>query len=641
MVDVKLVLQVLVYLSSLVGMLPLIPFVNSWILALFGLGFILGICGDYNGRSLLGNRLATLLAGGFFLHFFIQVSLTNLVVPLVNLLSLLLALRLAGEKSPRHILQLFLLATIVLAASSMLTLNLAYLFCLILIILFVTAGLVLLSFYASAPQLSFSRRYWVLLIKTIAILPAASLILMLALFVILPRTQTPLWNFLNPESTAKTGMSDQVKPGTVTDLATNEQLAFRVETERLEPDALYWRGIVFNKLDGQTWQRSDGIPEEDIITAPESEIELTFYSEPKVNRYLVTLDRPVEVKSIRHNQSPDSVIEGRFQDNRSISYKVRAQYQARSRQVDNGSDYLALPQNLSARLLSVADRIKAGDSFSSKRELLDRFFLQQGLSYSASRLPQTEQAVDSFLFDSRRGYCEYFASSYALLLRMAGIPSRLVGGYLGGAFNQIGGYYLVYESSAHVWVEALDDAGIWQRIDPSRLAINSDEAFTLNRQQGISTLGAMVDAAVHGWSRFVLNYDLHRQIGVFRNLTRQARQLKQLDPKSLKPMLWLLPGLLPLVVWYLWMRRQSRHLRVMKKYRLLMAHVAGLESLSPDVGIFEIAELSGHPLCQKFADIYGEAVYQDRALDDSEYRQIRHIVRNLKHQSAAIEFKLQ
>jgi len=500
--------------------------------------------------------------------------------------------------------------------------------------------LVLLSFYVTDPQLRFGRQQWSLLLKTTALLPSCSLVMMLILFVILPRTQTPLWNFLNPRSTASIGMSDQVKPGSVAELAESGEIAFRVETKQLPSDALYWRGIVLNRLDGQVWTRADNIANEELLEVDGPIFSVNFYSEPKVDRYLVTLDRPLEVAQIRHNHSTDSVIKGRVRDNRKLSYRVEAQLQARSRQLGRVDDYLLLPERVSPRLSEIGQRIRQSESFQEKRAQLDRFFLQQQLSYSTSQLPKTIDPVDTFLFESRRGYCEYFASSYALLLRLAGVPSRLVGGYLGGEFNPLGGYYLVGEDAAHVWVEALDDDGIWQRIDPSRLATNAGEAFAPNRTGDVVTFRAVADAVLHNWSRLVLNYDLRQQFGLIRSMVGQVRDLKKFEARSLRPLLWGLPALLPVGFWIFWRQRKTRSERLLRRYRILLTKAAGVDVLPPELGLFALAELSHEPLCHEFAEIYGGSVYRDRTLSDADYQRLCNILSHLKKQRTAIQVAL-
>ena len=376
-----------------------------------------------------------------------------------------------------------------------------------------------------------------MLLKIMFVLPVSSLLLMLLFFVVLPRTQTPLWNFLNPKATAITGMTDQVRPGSVSTLAQSSQTAFRVETKRLPVDTLYWRGIVLNQLDGQTWVRSPSLPQEKLESAVESEVLLNFYGEAKANRYLITLDQPHTIAGLKHELSGDGVVTGRRTAGRKVNYQVRAQYAARSRQLGPSDNYLRQPPQLSKRVQEVGRQVAQGVDYQAKLGRLKKFFLSQQLSYSSRQLPVTSDPIDTFLFDSKRGYCEYFASSFALLLRTAGVPSRLVGGYLGGEYNALGGYYLVGEDLAHVWVEALDDQGDWQRIDPSRLAINAEQALLQSRQRGMLSYQAISDALLHYWSRLVLNYDLRQQFDLVRQVARQVREFKSLRPESMT-ILW-------------------------------------------------------------------------------------------------------
>ncbi|WP_303720512.1 transglutaminaseTgpA domain-containing protein [Malonomonas rubra] len=633
MVGVERILQLLGYLSALIGVLSLIPFLDTWVLVLIGLGFVLGISGDRCGRYLLSNRLATVLSIGFFLLFISQATIANLATPLISLLCLLLSVRLASDKSARHLLQLFLLATIILAASSMLTLDLAYLFYLILLILLVTSGLVLLSFYVTDPQIRFGRGQWLVLLKTMALLPAGSLALMLVLFVILPRTQTPLWNFLNPKPSAMVGMTDQVQPGSVAELAHSTQIAFRAEVRELPAEVLYWRGVVLNRVEGKVWKRDPVIANEKLLADTKERIDLVIYSEPKADRYLVTLDRSLYINQVRHQNAPDGV--SRVRDaSRELSYRVQSQSSARSKQVGAVVEYLALPERFSGRLHDVADGVRRGKTYSEKLDLLDQFFLQQQLSYSTSQLPKTEHPVETFLFESHRGYCEYFASSYAVLLRLAGVPSRLVGGYLGGEYNRLGGYYLVGEDAAHVWVEALDDNGIWRRIDPSRLAINADDALVARSGLSIVSFKALTDAIQHNWSRLVLNYDLRQQFSLMRDMVGKVRALKKFESRSLLSLLWGLPILLPLAGWWFWARKKSRHERLLCSYRSFLAQAAGVGDLPADLGLFQLAKCSNDPRCQEFAELYGGAIYRDQSMSDETYTSLRQLLAQLKNNSA-------
>ncbi len=632
MVGIRRILHIQLYLAAAIGVLPVLPYLGSWVMVVLGTAAPAGIWADATRRQLLPERLGTLLSLAFFLLFLSRVSLANPAPPLIEFLCLLLAVRLVGQKSGRHILQIFLLASIILAASSMLTLGQAYLAYLVFMIVLVTSGLILLSFYVTDPHIRLSRKDWRQLLKTAAILPAGSLSLMLLFFVILPRTQTPLWNFLTPSPKATTGMSDKVRPGSVVDLSGDDSIAFRAETAHLPDSSLYWRGIVFDQIQGQTWQRSSAAAREHLVTAPASEHTIRFFTEPRADSYLPGLDRSVQVTATANNRiwiTADGTLQTRGKGQRKASYQIRAQLDARSLLLSGKERYLTVPDRVSQRVAAIGSQLRQTPSFDTKIARLNRFFRDQQLSYSATRLPQTADPVDTFLFVSRRGYCEYFASSYATLLRLAGVPTRLVGGYLGGEYNRFGGYYLVREDQAHVWVEALNDAGVWERIDPSRLAVNSSAAFRTASSAPAATLRSLLDLLEHNWTRLVLNYDLRSQFDLLRSLTRNLRSLKQVEPGADVYLPWLALLLVPVLFGTWRLRRQPRSTRILKRYLKLTAACFGSRSLPAATGLFALAEQVRDPLCREFATIYGGAVYRDRTLSRQELDRLDHIVHQL------------
>ena len=638
MIRIDRVLHLLLYLSALIGILPVQPYLAWWVQLILLIGMVCGISGYRQNKHLLSKTLATVLSFGFFFVFLLQARLNQLAEPLIQFLCLLLAVRLASDKSSRNMLQMFLLATIILAASSMLTLDMIYLLYLVVLVLLVTSGLILLSFYASDPHLRFNRTEWRLLWKTLIVLPIGSLSLMLILFVILPRTQTPLWNFLNPRASSDIGMSDKISPGSVADLSQSGKLAFRAESDPLPPDSLYWRGIVLNHLDGQTWIRTQSIPAEKFLPGGAGDFRLRIFAEAKADSNLVTLDHPRLVEQIRHNFSSDGVARERSGSGKNLSYLVLAQIDAHSRLLGQADIYLQLPAKLSQRLLATGHDIgKAAGGFQGKVDRLEEFFLQQQLSFSDRKLPLSENPVEDFLFESKRGYCEYFASSYALLLRIAGVPSRLVGGYLGGNYNQFGGYYLVSEDLAHVWVEALDDQGVWQRLDPSRLAINADQGLLQVRRRGLDSFQIFADAMLYSWNRLVLSYDLRQQFELVSQIRTQLRELKKIRSLPASYLLW---GALPLLlvgIGVLFRRRRTSSMRLITAYRRRLARCCGVSELPDELGLFALAKRTGASPCQEFARIYGGAIYQNKSLSSADYRRLKAIIRTLKRVRFPIE----
>ena len=129
--------------------------------------------------------------------------------------------------------------------------------------------------------------------------------------------------------------------------------------------------------------------------------------------------------------------------------------------------YLRLPKNFSARIAGLVTELTAGKSEEDRLKTLLQYIQRGGYKYTLDSLPASETPLEDFLFVNKRGNCEYFASAFAVMLRETGIPARLVGGYRGGYYNAAGGYYMVLQKNAHVWVESyIADRG-WLRLDPT------------------------------------------------------------------------------------------------------------------------------------------------------------------------------
>ena len=136
-----------------------------------------------------------------------------------------------------------------------------------------------------------------------------------------------------------------------------------------------------------------------------------------------------------------------------------------------------------------------------------------------------QHAVDEFLFDSRRGFCEHFASSYVFLMRAAGVPARVVAGYQGGEINPVDQLFVVRQSDAHAWAEIWVAGKGWIRVDPtahvapSRIEQGADAAFpagemSLRMRLNTGLLRALRyrwEAVGNAWDQWVVEYDERRQ----------------------------------------------------------------------------------------------------------------------------------
>jgi transglutaminase-like putative cysteine protease len=632
MVRIRTLLDTLGTLICLTGVAPLYPFLDLPARIVFPLALAAGIVFDRRRRYPLTTLPATLLSLACVAGYALQISRTTLVEPVVNVLVLLLAVRLVTEKNGRNYLQMFVLAIFTLAGSSLLSLSIAFFAYLVLLVVLVTVGLVLLSFHAVDPDLALERPQAKKVLSFALLLPAASLLLMLFFFAILPRTEHALWNFLNPSATTSTGFSDQVRPGHFAAIAATRDIAFRVGSEPVDPDQLYWRAIVLNTMEGTTWVRQEPPKAEVIRVAGGRSLIQEFFCVPRQGRYLPTLDLPLEISGVRHRDLGERVFTTWRRSDRQLHYQATSMPDGRIEQrgrIDRDF-YLALATPASRRVTAVARRIAAESPTAAGRiEGTKAFFADQQLTYATSDLPGPTDPVDEFLFEKKRGYCEFFASSFAQLLRLAGVPARLVGGYYGGEYNRLGGYYLVTEDTAHVWVEALLDDGRWLRIDPSRLAGNAGTALLENRARTLGPGRRLADSIDYFWTQAVLTYDLGRQLQFARTA---GDSLRGDTPKpAVKPLLIGLTALgLAIVLIYQWRKGgKSWEERILRAFLRQVKKRHGLGEIPEGVGLQELARRLNDPLCREFAELYGGAIYRDRRLTAEERQRLRQLVREL------------
>lgn len=369
--------------------------------------------------------------------------------------------------------------------------------------------------------------------------------LALLLFLLFPRVQGGVWGrgHLN---LARTGFSDTVAFGNVAKLAGNNEVAFRVEFDGGLPsqDQLYWRGVVLWTFDGRSWTRgmdrhgrSSGYD-----TPGRRAVQYTVTLEPHNGHWLFMLDLPAEI-DLRyawllndHSGYRWRPITGR------VMYGGRSYLDAGAATGERLTRYgLQIPAYGNPRSRALAAELfrESGSPSAYVRTVLD-YFRDQPFSYTLQPPPlilesdenpgQEESLIDRFLFETRKGFCEHFAGSFAFLMRAAGVPARLVVGYQGGERNQFGGYLVVRQSDAHAWCEVwLDDAG-WVRVDPTgavapeRLMRNVAGALSPGESGGLLSLSSygplgqwlgnslgILDYWNSRWNRWVMGYSSGEQ----------------------------------------------------------------------------------------------------------------------------------
>lgn len=300
-------------------------------------------------------------------------------------------------------------------------------------------------------------------------LPLAAL-----LFVFFPRLPGQFWA-VPARSQASTGLSDEISPGDVSELSISGALAFRVkfEADAPPPRERYWRGPVMHDFDGRTWRRGQAWFKEQAIAATGAEYRYRITIEPHQRRWVFALDavtgwparltaRTPDFQLLTYRDRPISTVAA-FELTSSTGYRVEGPLPKAMQAAD-----LRLPPDRNPRSLALAKQLRAqAGSDAAFVDAVLKKFRDEEYFYTLEPPRLELDSVDDFLFNTRRGFCEHFASAFTVLARAAGIPARIVGGYQGGEFNPVGGYLIVRQSEAHAWSEVWLDGRGWVRVDPT------------------------------------------------------------------------------------------------------------------------------------------------------------------------------
>jgi transglutaminase-like putative cysteine protease len=382
------------------------------------------------------------------------------------------------------------------------------------------------------------------------LLPSGMLILqalplMLVFFLLFPRVQGPLWALPQDARAGMTGLSDSMTPGNISKLIQSEDVAFRVQfIDDMPPlQSLYWRGPVLTEFDGRTW-RSTGWPNPNLQastwTVPvagrldyeraERRVRYAVTVEPHGKHWLFGLDVPASLPpgaSVR----PDLQIRSVRPVDARLRYEMSSwlDYSFGSRLSPSARDpALDLDTSRNPRAVELG-RQWARDS-ANPEEIVGRaldFFNRQFAYTLEPPLLATEHPYDEFLFTAKRGFCEHYSGSFALLMRAAGIPARVVTGYLGGEINPFNRELIVRQADAHAWVEVwLAERG-WVRLDPTSIVSPVRAQGGINAALGpIGVLPSLIAAdRLHvlanlrfawetlnsHWNQWVLGYNQERQ----------------------------------------------------------------------------------------------------------------------------------
>ena len=316
--------------------------------------------------------------------------------------------------------------------------------------------------------------------------------ILLAMWVLFPRVPGPFWAIPTETNSGNTGLSSTMSPGDLSKLSESTAVAFRARFDGAPPaqGLRYWRAIVMYRFDGRSWSADEPVytsPAADAVQARSEAVSYRVTMEPTNQRWLFALDMPGEWRG-------KGIYRSRFQ----TLERVRPIDERLAYSASSWLDYTASPQ-LTRRAMAVYTRIpddgnaraiafaretmaRSGSPESMAQALLE-YFREQPFYYTLSPPQLGRDSVDEFLFSTRRGFCEHYASAFTFMMRAAGVPARIVAGYQGGEQNPLGDYMIVRQSDAHAWSEIWLEGRGWVRVDPTaavapqRIEQNLDSAL--------------------------------------------------------------------------------------------------------------------------------------------------------------------
>jgi len=484
----------------------------------------------------------------------------------IHFLLFVMLIRLYSANTDRDALFLTMLSFAAILAAAVLTIDTTFLGLFFLFLLFGVATFVGLEMRrgskgAIAPEVDVQpqqeRRLDRALVLAALSVALGAMIIGGALFFFFPRFSAGYLGRTSLQPTLMSGFSDDVELGQIGEIKKNSTVVMRVRTGKpVGYPTLRWRGIALSAFDGKRWSS----PSHDSVTIPAGmngwinlmERPPEPDSSATILRYTIllqpvatdTMFAPANAISIRGNLSG----EGSNQESGARrSYLVRdatgslfnpfhnfstIRYEGfsilpgrnvprlRAASTDYPQDirgtYLQLPK-LDPRIAELARQITERAQTPFDKTITLENYLRSHYAYNLNLTGKPgDDPLAHFLFETRSGHCEYFASAMAIMLRTLGIPTREVNGFLPGEYNDLGEDYIVRASDAHSWVEVYFPGTGWMTFDPTPPGAEDAGGF-------FSRLGQYMDWFELSWNEWVINYDFIHQILLAQTMQRTTR----------------------------------------------------------------------------------------------------------------------
>lgn len=465
----------------------------------------------------------------------------------IHLVFYVAIVKLLTAKTRRDFLFLELIAFLELLAASVLSTNPSFFVFLVLFLFFTIGAFASGEIRRSAERSGGRRRTGERVGRRLSVLTAvaglAILVLTGGLFFVLPRTARAALEKLAPNTARTAGFTNELTLGQTGELRRTGTAVMHVRFDGAAPEGLHWRGNALAEFDGIKWYNTYARPkvhhpEQGLLKladddqrrrpGPRLNYEVLLHTPPSEGLFVAGLPEYVRIPAPALVETPTRAFRIPLYDAENMRYMVysylgmpQTPAEAPGGQLTEmeRNHNLLLPP-VDRRILAQARQLTMAHTDDFRRAKAVEEYLRTNLEYSLTPLErEVADPLAHFLFERRKGHCEYFASAMAVMLRAVWIPARVATGFLGGTRNPLSGWHVVRASDAHAWVEAWIPGRGWVAFDPTPA---STEASAL---PAWSRLSLWVDAFDTFWQEWVLGYDLDRQLTLAFEVDRGRRRI--------------------------------------------------------------------------------------------------------------------
>ncbi len=481
-------------------------------------------------------------------------------------------------------------------------------------------------------------------LKTAVIIVFQALPLSIVLFVLFPRVEAPRWMLFNQQNSARTGLSDSLEPGAISQLGLSDELVFRAKfnAELPSQNKLYWRGPVYSYTDGKRWTEGKVSKKNAVVSKVDYKgykYQYTLMMEPQDKEWVFALDMPSSFpKALKQNSQYQIITTEK--NNQRAEYKFTSYTQYNTGELSDKAykENVQLPVEPSAKLKKLVTTLNGFDqSAESFIQNVLMHFKTENFHYTLRPPLMGDKPIETFLFESRYGFCSHYATAFVYLMRISGIPARVIGGYQGGEINQVGGFLEIRQANAHAWAEVwLKNKG-WTRFDPTAAIaperIEQDVNIDLQIATGIINFSPMFSNSGkalswmkqarqmwsnidYSWQRWVINYSTENQ----------TKFLSSLGIHNIKSIVyWLMGSIGGISLVLAWIILKNKTTKLAEEVRLYQMFCKKMAKVGLDKEVAETAQNYCHRIqlqrpdlseqVAKITMIYTRLHYEKEPLD--------------------------